>query len=142
VWPINADNGVDDSAREQVRKWTIKPATDKNGQRVQVDGPISFYFETRIENPLPELSDAEVRALATNIVEPAWPANSVHSGQVVEVEISVNEEGRFAGASFPHVIPVAAMLALDKVMHQWTFRPFVKDGKAQYFKGKVKFVVK
>jgi hypothetical protein len=143
VWPINADNGVDDSVREQVRKWTIKAATDKTGKRVQVDGPISFAFETRIENPLPELSDAEVRQLATKIVDPVWPANSVQPGQIVEAEISVNEQGKFAGASYSHAgVPVAAVIAMNDALHQWTFRPFIKDGKAQYFKGTVKFVVK
>ncbi|MGA9668639.1 MAG: hypothetical protein WBQ94_05480, partial [Terracidiphilus sp.] len=59
VWPLNSDNGgVDDSTRDQVRKWTIKPATDKTGTPMQVDGSLVFAFETRIDDPLPELTDA------------------------------------------------------------------------------------
>jgi hypothetical protein len=143
AWPINGDNGVDDSAREQVRKWTIKPAADEAGKRVQVDGGLSFAFETRIENPLPELTDAEIRQLATKIVDPVWPPNSVLPGQVFETEISVNEQGELTGAAYSHTrMAIDVVLAVNKAIHQWTFRPLVRDGKPQYFHGIVKFVVK
>lgn len=72
AWPLNSDNaGLDDSVREQVRHWTTRPPI-AGGKSVQVDGGLGFAFDTKIGNPLPELSDAEIRALATKIVEPAW----------------------------------------------------------------------
>jgi hypothetical protein len=65
AWPLNSDNaGLDDSVREQVRHWTTKPPVS-DGKPVQVDGPRGFAFDTRVADPLPELGDAEVRALAT-----------------------------------------------------------------------------
>jgi hypothetical protein len=143
VWPINADNGVDDSAREQVRKWTIKPATDKDGKRVQVDGPLSFYFETRIDNPLPELGDAEVRELATKIVEPVWPPNSVSQGEIIEAQVSVNEQGKVTGTAFPNAhVPTAVGFAISDALRQWAFKPLIRNGAPQYFHGNLKFVVK
>jgi hypothetical protein len=141
AWPINADNGVDDSLREQVRKWTTKPAVDATGKPVQVDGPISFAFETRLENPLPELSDEEIRRLATKSVEPAWP-KSVHSGEVIEAEISVNEEGKLTGTAFHSKAPADAIMVVMNTMKQWTFQPLIRDGKPQYFHGTVKFIVR
>jgi hypothetical protein len=141
AWPINSDNGgVDDSVRDQARKWTVKPLVDESGKPVQVDGGLSFSFETRIADPLPELSDAEVRQLATHIVEPAFPQGSVKPGQVFEVEIGVDEQGRVAGASF-HGLQAGAIFPLDEAIKKWTFRPLMRNGKATYFHGTVKFVV-
>jgi hypothetical protein len=142
TWPINADAGVDDSLREQARKWTIKPAVDKTGKPVQVDGPISFAYETRIEDPFPQLSDAEIRQLVTRMVDPVWP-KSVHPGQVIEANISVNEQGKLAGTGFSHMTaPPDALIAVINALHQWTFRPLIRDGKPEYFNGTLKFVVR
>lgn len=47
AWPLNSDNaGLDDSAREQVKKWTVTPMKDSAGNPVQMDGPLAFRFTT------------------------------------------------------------------------------------------------
>jgi hypothetical protein len=141
AWPLNSDNaGLEDPVREQVRKWRLKPAVDAQGRRVQVDGRLGFAFETTIADPLPHLTDAEVRALASNTIEPRWPAGSVHRGDVVTVEISVNEQGKLTGAGFPGGA-TAAQLAANGALAQWKFRPLIKDGHPQYFHGTVIFTV-
>jgi len=141
VWPLNSDNGgVDDSTRDQVRKWTIKPATDKTGKPVQVDGSLIFAFDTRIDDPIPELSDSEIRQLAITTVQPVWPAGAVKSGDVIEIDLSVNEQGRFAGSSLRGK-SVGGYIAANNALHQWTFRPLVRDGKPHNFHGIVKFIV-
>ena len=142
AWPENSDNGeLSDFVREQVCRWKLKPTLDKNGNPVQIDGGLGFAFETKIGNPLPELSDAEVRALATKIVEPQWPAD-LKSGTVIEAFIDVDEDGKVAGASFhaPTAL-TSGVLAINEVLKQWTFHPLVRDGKAQYFKATIKFTV-
>jgi hypothetical protein len=140
AWPLNSDNGgLEDPAREQVRHWTTKPAI-ADGKPVQVDGGLGFAFDTRIGDPLPELSDAEVRALATRIVEPVWGPGVVHSGDVVEVDIGVNEQGKLTGEGYTKV-PSNLQSPVMAAISQWTFRPLIRDGKPQYFHGVVKFVV-
>lgn len=140
AWPLNSDNaGLEDPAREQVRHWTTKPAV-ADGKPVQVDGGLGFAFETKIGDPLPELSDAEVRALATRIVEPAWGPGLGHSGDVVEVDIGVNEQGKLTGEEYTRV-PSNLQSPVIAAISQWTFRPLIRDGKPQYFHGVVKFVV-
>jgi len=140
AWPLNSDNaGLEDPAREQIRQWTTKPAV-ANGKSVQVDGGLAFAFDTKIGDPLPELSDAEVRALATKIVEPAWTPGSAHSGDVVEVDIGVNEQGKLTGEGYTKV-PSSLQSPVMAAISQWTFRPLVREGKPQYFHGVVKFVV-
>lgn len=46
VWPLNSDNaGLDDPARDQVKKWKVVPLKDSAGNPAQVDGPLGFRFE-------------------------------------------------------------------------------------------------
>lgn len=142
AWPLGSDNaGLEDPVRDQLRKWKMKPAVDRDGNHVQIDGGLGFAFETTIADPLPHLSDEEVRALASNTVEPRWPKWSVHPGDVVTVEISVNEQGKLTGSSFPGGA-TAAQLTADGALAHWKFRPLIKDGKPQYFHGTVKFTVR
>jgi hypothetical protein len=141
AWPLNSDNaGLEDPARDQVKQWRLKSASDQTGQRVQVDGGLGFSFETQIGDPLPELTDSEVRALATRVVEPAWPAGSAKHGDVIEAEVSVNEEGKLSGVGFSKV-PSALVGPINVALSEWTFHPLIRNGKPQYFHGAVKFVV-
>jgi len=139
AWPLNSDNaGLDDPARDQVRQWRFKPAVDESGHRVQVDGGLGFSFDTRIGDSLPELSDAEVRSLAINLTQPQWPSDAVRSGEVIEVQVSVNEEGKLTGTGFTNV-PTIAQGAVIDASRQWRFRPLIRNGKPQYFHGVVRF---
>jgi TonB family protein len=141
AWPLNSDNaGLEDPAREQVRKWKFKAAVDQSGKAVQVKGGLGFTFETRIDNPLPILSNAQIRELATKIVEPVWPASGLQHGQIVLVEISVNEEGKLTGSSYSKT-PPAALRAVNDAIRKWSFRPLIRDEKPQYFHGTLEFVV-
>jgi hypothetical protein len=141
AWPLNSDNaGLEDPAREQVRKWTLKAAVDHSGNRVQVDGGLGFIFSSSIEDALPQLTNEEVRKLATKIIEPAWPAGSVHSGDVIQAEVSVNEQGKLAGMGFTKT-PTGVQGAVINALQQWTFLPLIRDGKPQYFHGTVQFRV-
>jgi hypothetical protein len=88
-----------------VLHWTTKPAV-ADGKPGQVDGGLGFAFDTKIGDPLPELSDAEVRALATRIVEPVWGPGLGHSGDVVEVDIGVNEQGKLTGGDTPRCLQI------------------------------------
>lgn len=46
AWPLNSDNaGLDDPARDQVKKWMVVPLKDSAGNPVQADGPLGFRFE-------------------------------------------------------------------------------------------------
>jgi len=141
AWPLNSDNaGLDDSVREQVSQWKLKSAVNSAGKHVQVDGGLSFAFETKIGDPLPQLSDAEVRALATKVVEPVWPADSVKSGQIIEAEISINEQGTLTGVGF-NKVPNELIGPINVALSKWSFRPLMRDGKPQSFHAVVKFTV-
>ncbi len=91
VWPEGCDNdGLEEPLREQVKKWQLTAAAS-DGAPVQVEALLSFAFHTTVDNshPLPQLSDAEVRKLATDIVEPVFPPGSAKSGTEFAIDISV-----------------------------------------------------
>lgn len=128
VWPLNSDNaGLSDPARDQIRQWHLKPAKDKQGSLVAVDGGLGFAFTTTIGDPLPELNDAETRALATHIVEPVFPPN-VPAGTTADAEVSVDEKGNVAGVRTVHT-PLGTAGPVFMTLHKWTFKPYLRDGK-------------
>jgi len=141
AWPLNSDNaGLEDPAREQVQKWKLKPAVDHYGKAVQIEGGLGLTFETKIDNPLPFLTNSEMRQQALKIVEPVWPADGLQHGQIVSADIGVNEKGEVTGGGYVKT-PPAAVGPIHFAVAQWRFRPLIRDGKPQYFHGTLEFVV-
>lgn len=147
AWPLYSDNaGLEDPARDQVRRWKIKPPEDGSGNPVQIDGGLGFSFETVIGTPLPVLSNAEARALAIKVVEPDFPSGTMKHGVGYRIRIAVNEQGRVAGGAagdteiegtekMPGPCVFWAMMAL----FEWQFRPYIVGGKPQYFYAEIVF---
>jgi hypothetical protein len=141
VWPEGCDStGLEDPLREAVKKWRLKPAIS-NGVPVQVEALLGFTFHTNVDksHPLPELLDAEVRKLATSIVEPVFPPGSGGKGTEFAVEISVDESGKLTGVGNPHGLPNPVFMAINGAVSKWHFKPYVKDGKPQYFHANLVF---
>jgi hypothetical protein len=52
AWPLNSDNaGLNDPVREQVMGWKLRPAVDKDGRPVQVEGGLGFRFDISLGKP-------------------------------------------------------------------------------------------
>jgi len=135
VWPEGCDStGLEDPLREAVKKWRLKPAIS-NEVPVQVEALLGFTFHTNVDNshPLAELSDAEARKLATSVVDPVFPAGSGGKGTEFAVKISVDESGKLTGVGNPHGLPNPVFMAINGAVSKWHFKPYVKDGKPQYF---------
>jgi hypothetical protein len=135
AWPAGCDNAsLEDPLRDAVKKWVLKPAAS-NGAPVQLESLMGFTFHAELDSAktLPLLSDAEARQLAQHIVEPDFPPNSGPSGTEFIVQISVDETGKFAGLDNTHSLSSSVFFAIDKALLQWKFRPYLKDGKPQYF---------
>ena len=79
VWPLASNNPeLNEAAREQLLRWQYKPYN--NGGPSQMEAVLTFAFSTRIENPIPVLSDAEARKLATRVVEAVVPPGKARKG--------------------------------------------------------------
>jgi hypothetical protein len=138
TWPLTADNGdAQDAAREQVMKWQFKPATSE-GISVQVEAAITLAFSTKIGNPIRILTDEEARKLAIKVVEPIFPPGTP-KGTEVQIQIGVTLDGTVNGASNSFHAPTPLFMAAYGAVHQWRFRPYLKDGKPDIFGANIIF---
>lgn len=140
VWPEASDNGeMEDFARDQIKNWQFTPYL-LNGLPVAVFTHWTMPFETKIGNPLPELSDADVRKLASHIIEPSFAPGMAKPGQVLRVRILVNEQGKLTSVDNPDGLGQSFM-AIYVALSQWKFHPLLQDGKPQYFHAWLAFKV-
>ena len=93
VWPLASNNPEpNQAAREQILRWQYKPYN--NGGPSQMEAVLTFAFSTRIENPIPVLSDAQARKLATRVVEAVVPAGKARTGTKFTLRVAVDEAGK------------------------------------------------
>jgi Gram-negative bacterial TonB protein C-terminal len=141
TFPLNSDNpGLDGAARQQVQEWQFKPAV-LNGVPIQVESILTFAFNTRVENPVPVLSDADARKLATNTVGPQIAPGTAAPGTSFTVRVTVDVDGKLAGVDNLNKVPGALFLAAYKALTQWHFRPYLREGKPDVYAADITFDV-
>lgn len=129
---------ADDSARRQIMKWRFKPVM-KDGVPMQAEAILNFHFDTRAYGPNDPLTDAEVRKLATNTVDPQFPPGTA-SGATCNIRIAVDSEGAVVEQIAVDGIPglsIPCMQAIGK----WHFSPIMQDGKPRPYRGEMTFRV-
>jgi hypothetical protein len=128
---------ADDSARRQLMHWKFNPPA-KDGIPVQAEGILTFHFDTRAYGPKAILTNEEVRKLASNIVEPEFPA-AAPSGATCSIRIAVDADGQVIEqiAMDCHGLAQPCMKAIGK----WHLSPIMEDGKARPYRGEVAFHV-
>jgi hypothetical protein len=135
--------GCDNAALEEplrlaVLKWKLHQAA-QNGVPVQVTALLGIPFDVHVE-PAHDviLSEADARKLATNTVEPHFPAGT-KSGTSVSVTVSIDDDGRYLGADNAGNAPTNLFLAASFAVTKWKFTPYVRDGKPVPFKTTITF---
>lgn len=142
IWPAGCDStGIGDALPELVKKWHLKPATDSEGNPVQVEALLGFTFHTQVDNshPLPVLSDVEARKLASHTVKPVFPPGGDKTVSEYVVRVSVNEEGKVTGLLNTHKLNASILMAINQAVTKWHFRPYLQNGKPQYFNADLTF---
>jgi hypothetical protein len=139
VLPLSvAVERADDSARSQISKWKFKPVA-RNGVAAQAESIFDFHFDTRAYGPAVPLTDAEVRKLASNKVDPQFPNGSV-SGDTCSIRIAVDADGKVIeqiASGGPHELTMPCMNAIG----QWHFNPILEDGKPRPYRAEIVFRV-
>ena len=140
AWPVASGNPeLNDAVRDQVLQWQYKPYT--NGGPSQMEALLTFAFTTRIENPIPVLNDAEVRKLATRVVEPVVPPGKTRKATRFTLRISVDETGKLQAVLNPNSVAPALYSAGEAALKKWRFNPYLNKGKADRFYADVTFRV-
>jgi len=138
AWPMASGNSeLNDAVRNQVLQWQYKPYV--NGGPSQMEALLTFAFTTRIENPIPVLSDAEARKLATRVVEPVIAPGKARKGTRFTLRISVDEAGKLQAVLNPNSIAPALYSAVAAALKKWRFRPYLNQGKPDRFYADVTF---
>jgi outer membrane biosynthesis protein TonB len=141
VWPLASGNPeLTDAARQQVLRWQYKPYS--NGGLSQMEAVLTFAFNTRIENPVPVLSDAEARKLATRVVEAMVPAGKSGKTSRVTLRIAVDETGKLQTVQNPGTVAPALYQAGAAALQRWRFRPYLNNGKPDRFYADITFRVR
>jgi len=141
VWPLVSNNlEVNQAAREQLLHWQYKPYN--NGGPSQMEAVLTFAFSTRIENPIPVLSDAEARKLATRIVEAIVPVGKARKGTKFSLRVGVDEAGMTQTVQNQNKVAPALYTAGVAALKQWRFRPYLNHGKPDRFYADITFQVR
>ncbi|HET8889547.1 MAG TPA: hypothetical protein VFQ41_11640 [Candidatus Angelobacter sp.] len=140
AWPIAPANPeLNDAVRQQVLQWQYKPYI--NGGPSQMEALLSFAFTTRIENPIPVLTDAEARKLATRVVEPLVAPGKARKGTRFTLRISVDEAGKIQAVLNPNAVAPALYTAGTAALKKWRFRPYINQDKPDRFYADLTFRV-
>jgi outer membrane biosynthesis protein TonB len=140
AWPLASDNpALDDAAKEQVLHWQYKPYS--NGGPSQMEAVLTFAFTTRIENPIPVLTNGEARKLAARVVEAVMAPGKGRKGIKFTLRVSVDEAGRVQNVQNPNNVQPALYSAGSAALKKWRFRPYINKGKPDRFYADVTFQV-
>jgi hypothetical protein len=141
AWPLASNNAeLNEAAREQVLRWQYKPYS--NGGPSQMEAVLTFAFTTRIENPIPVLSDAEARKLAMHLVEALVPAGKARKGSKFSLRVSVDEAGRVQAVQNQNKVAPALYTAGTAALKQWRFHPYINKGAPDRFYADIVFQVR
>jgi hypothetical protein len=141
VWPLASNNPeLNGAVREQLLRWQYKPYN--NGGPSQMEAVLTFAFATRIENPIPVLSNAEARKLATRVVEAVVPQGKARKGTKFALRISVDEAGKVQAVLNQNKVAPALYTAGAAALKQWRFRPYLNNSKPDRFYADIAFQVR
>lgn len=140
TYGLNSDHpDMTDAARKQLSNVQFKPA-DFHGDRVQVEGILTFAYKTKIVDPYPELSDDEARKLAIKLWDLRIPSD-IPRGTIITLPIFVGDDGKVHSYG-PFKAGTRPLNFISFDVWKWQFRLPEKNGKPTAFKATLKFVAR
>jgi hypothetical protein len=137
VRPIRTDNErSNDSARNQILKWKFRPAVE-DGISVQAEAVLTFPLNTREFGPPDILSDAEVRKLVSNIIDPVFAPGMAPSGTTYSLRAAIDSDGNLIEAIAEEGPPALWKPCYDAI-RKWHFSPIVENGQPRPYRAEIK----
>lgn len=112
-----------------------KRRSTKDGKPFQIDGPLAFAFQSRIEDPLPILTvkgDIDRQSIDCPY-NPTLPEGILPSGQSFKIRIGVNEKGEQTGITFPPNVHWSVFQAAHISLQSCKFKPYIVHGQPTYY---------
>jgi hypothetical protein len=136
VVPVKtANERTNESACRQLMRWKFKPII-KDGMPAQAESLLTFILNTRAFGPASPLSDAEVRKLASNTIEPVIPPGTVPAGATYTLRVAIDSDGRLIeaiGGDGPHELNMPCYQAVSK----WQLKPFLQNGEPMPYRAEI-----
>ena len=129
-----ANERANDSARRQIMKWKFKPVLS-DGIPVQAEAVLNFHFDTRAYGPPQPLTDAEVRRLASNMVDPVFPSGAA-PGSAFTIRVAVDVDGNVI-ESIAGDGPEELFRPCSQAIGKWHFSPIIQDGKPRPYRAQI-----
>jgi hypothetical protein len=104
-----------------------------NDGAVQMEAVLTIAFNTKIENPVPVLTNTEARKLATRIVPPVLAPGKAPKGTRFSLRISVDETGVVQDVQNLNKVAPALWTAGSAALKKWRFKPYINNGKPDRF---------
>jgi hypothetical protein len=138
----NSDQpGLEDFGMEQALRYKFRPLA-VDGVARQMEMPLVLHFSTTIGDPIPILTADQMMQQTISCRPKGISPGIVPSGTVVAVRVSVSEEGKVTGLEFPKTCPAGCGRFAEAILsvNRCTFKPYVVNGKATYYKGDVDLI--
>jgi len=133
-----ANERANESAFRQIMRWKFKPAM-RDGVAVQAESILTFATNTRAWGPPEPLTDAEVRKLVLDIVEPVFPASAA-SGTTYTLRAAIDSDGQLieviAGDGPPELFQ-----SCYEAIKKWHFSPVMENGQPRPYRAAIAFQV-
>lgn len=138
---LNSDSPfATDQARKAVEKWHFKPQ-QRDGVPVQMETILTFAFKTEVVDPVPLLSNAEARKLATSHPEVKFIQTKYPKGTEIVVRVAVDERGKITRIENLNKVDEGAFEGAKSALAMWLFKPYKLNGRTQSFNADIAFVV-
>jgi len=127
---------ANDSAQRQIMRWKFKPFV-RDGAAVQAEAVLTFHFDTRAYGPAAPLTEAEVRKLASGIVNADYPRGTA-TGTTCSLRIAVDSDGYLIEVidnKCPRELSIPCLDAIRK----WHFSPIIENGQPRPYRAEVTF---
>jgi hypothetical protein len=140
----NSDNpGLEAAGVARALNYKFQPLL-LNGVPQQMEMPLVLHFTSQIADPIPILTGDEISTVASGCGTPSLPSGVLTKGTVFHIKISVNEEGKVTGESFPEAnkfypetnatsVPNALLSPALRAVGQCRFTRYLRDGVPTYY---------
>lgn len=141
AWPLgSADPQLSEAARKQVLSWQYKPYVNNGAS--QMEAVLTFAFNTKIENPITVLTNAQARKLAIRTQEPVIAPGKAKAGTKFTLRASVDEAGKVQSVLNLNNAGAALYSAGAVALKKWQFHPYLNPGKPDRFYADIIFLVR
>lgn len=129
----NSDTpAVEDFGVQQALKYKFKPLL-VNDVPVQMETPLVLHFSTKIGDALPVITGDDIAMYASGCnYHPILPVGLLPSGTTFKIRVSVNEQGKNTGESFPQNVPWEVVQKAGLEPMHCTFKPYLVNGQPWY----------